>query len=62
MLGYNRDELVGRPADSLMDISNQGIFEDNPDKGNGSKHQSYEIVLKKRDGNNLYALTPRQLI
>jgi len=32
MLGYNRDELVGQPADSFIDISNQGLFEDHPIK------------------------------
>ena len=62
MLGYNRDELVGQPADSFIDISNQGIFEDHPDKGNGREHPSYEIVLKKKDGNNIYALSSSKSI
>jgi len=50
MLGYSREELIGRPVMDLFDEANRLILEDEMDKSRRGERASYEIELLTESG------------
>ncbi len=56
MLGYEREELIGRPAISFFDKKNQEIIGKQLEKRKKGERGSYEITWKKKNGEDLQTL------
>jgi len=56
MLGYEREELIGRPVVTLFDKKNQKILEEQLEKRKTGERGSYEITWKKKNGDDLHTL------
>jgi len=53
MLGYRPDEMLGKTPFDFVDDENRKIFIDQLSKISVTPHRSYEITLKKKDGQDL---------
>ena len=56
MLGYSQHELLGKIHFDFFDDENRKIFLEQTSKIPRTKHRSYEIVLRKKNGENLHAI------
>jgi len=54
MLGYNQDEMIGKKPFDFVDDENRKIFIEQTSKISTTEHRSYEIVLKKKNGEDLH--------
>ncbi len=54
MLGYNRDEMLGKTPFEFVDNENRKIFIEQTSKISTTSHRSYEITLKKKNGEDLH--------
>ncbi|MGD8449163.1 MAG: PAS domain S-box protein, partial [Desulfobacterales bacterium] len=54
MLGYNQDEMIGKTPFEFVDDEDRKIFVEQTSKISTTSHRSYEITLKKKDGQNLH--------
>jgi len=63
MLGYRADEMIGKTTFEFVDDENRKIFIKQTSKIPDTAHRTYEITLKKKNGQNLHAYfnstTPR---
>ena len=53
MLGYRQEEMVGKTPFDFVDDENRKIFMDQTSKISRTDHRSYEITLKKKNGQDL---------
>jgi PAS domain S-box-containing protein len=53
MLGYTQDEMLGKTPFDFVDDENRKIFIDQTSKISATRHRSYEITLKKKNGEDL---------
>lgn len=56
MLGYSRNEMVGKTPLDFVDELNHDIFEEQIIKSKTTKHRTYEISLKNKNGINFPTL------
>lgn len=56
MLGYDKNEIIGRTPFDFVDGKNRKIFENQISYRDKSKHRSYEIELRHKSGTTIYAL------
>ena len=54
MLGYSQDEMLGKAPFDLVDDENRKIFIEQTSKISSTEHRSYEITMKKKDGQDLH--------
>jgi PAS domain S-box-containing protein len=54
MLGYSQDEMLGKTPFDFVDDENRKIFIEQTSKISDTEHRSYEITLKKRNGEDLH--------
>jgi PAS domain S-box-containing protein len=54
MLGYHRDEILGKTPFDFVDDENRKIFIGQTSKISTINHRSYEITLKKKNGENIH--------
>ena len=54
MLGYSQDEMLGKTPFDFVDDENRKIFIEQSSKISNTAHRSYEITLKKKNGQNLH--------
>ncbi|MDY6989431.1 MAG: PAS domain S-box protein [Thermodesulfobacteriota bacterium] len=54
MLGYRRQEIIGRSPLDLVDDENGKIFKTHMDKIQETPHRTYEITLKPKTGEAVY--------
>lgn len=54
MLGYRQDEMIGKTPFDLVDDENRKIFIEQTSKISTTPHRSYEITLKKKNGEDVY--------
>jgi len=54
MLGYSQDEMLGKTPFEFADVENRKIFIEQTSKISTSPHRSYEITLKKKNGQDLH--------
>ena len=53
-LGYSQDEMLGKTPFDFVDDKNRKVFIEQTSKISNTKHHSYEIVLKKKNGEDLH--------
>ncbi len=53
MLGYSQDEMMGKTPFDFVDDENRKIFIEQTSKISTTLHRSFEITLKKRNGEDL---------
>jgi|GEM_PF-1758399 len=53
MLGYRQDEMIGKTPFDFVDDENRKIFIEQTSKISTTPHRSYEITLKKKNGQDL---------
>ena len=53
MLGYRPDEILGKTPFDFVDDENRKIFVEQTSKISTTSHRSYEITLKKKNGQDL---------
>ncbi|MEA3435095.1 MAG: PAS domain S-box protein [Thermodesulfobacteriota bacterium] len=53
MLGYSKDEMLGKTPFDFVDDENRKIFIEQTSKISTTPHRSYEITLKKKNGEDL---------
>jgi len=53
MLGYSQDEMIGKTPLEFVDDVNRKIFIEQTSKISVTAHRSYEITLKKKNGQDL---------
>jgi len=53
MLGYSQDEMLGKTPFDFVDDENRKIFIEQTSKISVTAHRSYEITLKKKNGEDL---------
>jgi PAS domain S-box-containing protein len=53
MLGYSQDEMIGKTPFDFVDGENRKIFIEQTSKISNTLHRSYEITLKKKNGQDL---------
>ncbi len=56
MLGYSRDEMIGRPLTDFLDKSAQNIFEEQWAMRRKGERGSYELVRTRKDGQKIFTL------
>lgn len=56
MLGYEREEMLGRSPLDFADEQNQAIFRDQMAKIDATVHRNYEIVMRHKDGHGVPVL------
>lgn len=56
MLGYSREEILGKEPGDLVDEENAKIFSRHLAKISSTKHRVYEILFKCKNGENLPAI------
>jgi len=54
MLGYRQDEMLGKTPFEFVDDENRKIFIEQTSKISTSPHRSYEVTLKKKNGQDLH--------
>ena len=54
MLGYSKDEMLGKAPFDFTDDENRKIFIEQTSKISSTEHRSYEITLKKKNGQDLH--------
>lgn len=54
MIGYSQDEMLGKTPFDFVDDENRKIFVEQTSKIPTTSHRSYEITLKKKNGEDLY--------
>ena len=54
MLGYSQDEMLGKAPFDFVNDENRKIFIEQTSKISSTEHRSYEITLKKKDGQDLH--------
>jgi PAS domain S-box-containing protein len=54
MLGYRQDEMLGKTPFDFVDDENRKIFIEQASKIPDTAHRSYEITLKKKNGQDLH--------
>ncbi len=54
MLGCNRDEILGKTPFDFVDDENRKIFIEQTSKISDTTHQTYNITLKKKNGQDLH--------
>jgi PAS domain S-box-containing protein len=64
MLGYEREEIIGRPPLDFVDETNRDIFLTQMAEIEKTRHRTYEIALRQKSGRNIptlfHATTLRQ--
>ncbi len=53
MLGYSHDEILGKTPFDFVDDENRKVFIEQTSKISTTHHRSYEITLKKKNGEDL---------
>ena len=56
MLGYSRNEMIGKTPMEFVDAENESIFIEQTSKISSTLHRAYEISLRKKDGINFPTL------
>jgi PAS domain S-box-containing protein len=56
MLGYSRDEVVGRPVTDFLDEGSQVVFREQMVRRQKGEQTPYEVNLKHKNGHKVYAL------
>ncbi|MDH4322433.1 MAG: ATP-binding protein, partial [Desulfobulbaceae bacterium] len=56
MLGYEREEMLGRPPTDFVDEKNRQIFIYQTSKIESTDHRIYEIALKTKEGGNIHTI------
>lgn len=56
MLGYEKEEMLGKPILDFVDEDNKHFFINFATKVNKQDHHSYEITFKKKNGETVYCL------
>jgi PAS domain S-box-containing protein len=56
MLGYSRNEMIGKPPFDFVDEVNRNIFTEQILLSKNTKHRVYEISLKRKNGINFSTL------
>jgi PAS domain S-box-containing protein len=56
MLGYEREELVGKPLSMLLDEKNEKILRHQFEKRKRGEAGSYEVAWKKKSGENIQVI------
>lgn len=56
MLGYRKEEMIGKKPFDFVDKVNRKIFEYQVSYRDRSKHRSYEIVMLHKNGTKIHAL------
>jgi PAS domain S-box-containing protein len=54
MLGYSREELLGKKPQDFVDAENLKIFQHQISRRDSTPHRSYEITLKHKNGNDIF--------
>ena len=54
MLGYKKEEMLGKTPMDFSDKANRKIFKDQISYSDKSKHRSYEIILLHKKGHEVY--------
>jgi len=54
MLGYSQDEMLGKTPFDFVDDENRKVFIEQTSKISTTLHRSYEITLKKKNGQDLH--------
>ena len=54
MFGYSQDEMLGKTPFDFVDDENRKIFIEQTSKMSRTDHRSYEITLKKKNGQDLH--------
>ena len=54
MLGYSHDEMFGKQPFDFVDDENRKIFIEQTSKISTTEHRSYEITLKKKNGEDIH--------
>jgi PAS domain S-box-containing protein len=62
MIGYDRNEMVGKKISDYMDKNNQIIFNDQMKKRHAGEIHQFEIECIKKDGNRIPAIVSPQVI
>jgi len=50
MLGYSKDEIIGKTPFNFVDWVNSSIFEKQTIKSKTTKHRIYEVTMRRKDG------------
>jgi PAS domain S-box-containing protein len=62
MLGYSRDEIIGRPVLSFLDEKNQTIIKEQTEKRKTGETESYKLEWIKKDGQKMMTMiSPRPI-
>ncbi|MEE8553007.1 MAG: PAS domain S-box protein [Desulfobacterales bacterium] len=56
MLGFSKDEIIGRPASYFLDKTNQGILKEQIEKRKKGERGHYELVWTRKDGQKIYTI------
>jgi len=56
MLGYEKDDIIGRPLAHFLDDANKKIYEEQILKRKAGVSAPYELVLTKKDGQKVQAI------
>ena len=63
MLGYSREELMGRPVFDFFDLPNQEIIREQLNRRRHGEREPYEITFTRKDGEKIIALiTPIPIV
>jgi PAS domain S-box-containing protein len=54
MLGYAREEMLGRSPLDFADVEDRGNFAEQIDKIPITEHRSYEVILKHKNGSQIF--------
>ncbi|MFH1734444.1 MAG: PAS domain S-box protein, partial [bacterium] len=62
MLGYDRDEILGQPADKFLDGENLKVIEQETEKRKLGDQSAYELVWSRKDGSKIHTtVSPARL-
>ena len=56
MLGYSLEEIIGKSPADFVDAANNKIFKKQMSQRRKTKHRTFEISLKRKDGTNVQTL------
>ncbi len=57
MLGYSREEIIGKKPFDFFDEKNLAIIKQQTSQIEFSKHRTYEIAIRRKDGKNIDVLS-----
>ncbi|MGC8817259.1 MAG: MEDS domain-containing protein, partial [Candidatus Hadarchaeum sp.] len=57
MLGYSKEEMIGRPATDFIAPEHLKIFEENLAQGKKGERRTYEIIRIRKDGEKIWTRT-----